>query len=209
MKTRVTEAPRRRYPPEERRALILVAARDCISERGLSGATAREIATRCQISTGTLTHHFPSINDLLVEALRSGSEEFTDNLLRAVEEEAGPLERLHRLIDIALPDKPDALAMWRLWLEYWAHASHDRTLSAAHSERYKVWRGAVERLVTEGVESGEFRPVDAERVAREFVGLFDGLGIQVAIGDEEVSAEDARALLAGLLETRLFWRGSA
>ena len=193
----------RRHRPEVRRALIIEAAKDCIADSGLARATAREVAARCGISTGTLTHHFESMDELLVEALRSGSKELTDRNVSEVESLSSALERLRMLIETALPDKPGALRNWRLWLEYWARAAHDPSLAAVHSERYREWRGAFERVITYGIESGEFAGVDAASAARELVGLFDGLCIEAAIGDEAVSVKEARRILFGWVDARL------
>lgn len=193
---------RRRHPPEVRQALILEAAKQLIADVGLGRATAREIATRCNISTGTLTHHFPSMDELLVEALRSGSKEFTDRNLGAAAAEQSARDRLILLIETALPDKPEALRNWRLWLEYWARAAHEPALAALHRERYREWRGAFERVITEGVATGELERVDPARAARELVGLFDGLCIEAVIGGQ-VSVGEAREILLSWVASRL------
>ena len=193
---------RRRHPPEVRQALILEAAKELIAEVGLGGATAREIAARCDISTGTLTHHFPSMDQLLVEALRSSSKEFTDRNLGAAEAEQNARDRLHLLIETALPDKPEALRNWRLWLEYWARAAHEPELAALHRERYREWRGAFERVIAEGVGSGEFDRIDAMTAARELVALFDGLCIEVVIGGQ-VTVRETRKILLAWIDSRL------
>jgi AcrR family transcriptional regulator len=193
---------RRRHPPDVRQALILEAAKELIAEVGLGGATAREIAARCDISTGTLTHHFPSMDQLLVEALRSSSKEFTDRNLGAAEAEHSARDRLHLLIETALPDKPEALRNWRLWLEYWARAAHEPELAALHRERYREWRGAFERVIAEGVGTGEFDRVDAMTAARELVGLFDGLCIEVVIGGQ-VTVRETRKILLAWIDSRL------
>jgi AcrR family transcriptional regulator len=194
---------RRRHPPEVRRALILEAAKDVIADVGVGRATAREIAARCGISTGTLTHRFASMDELLVEALRSGSKEFTDQNIAAAADERNARDRVLLLIETALPDKPRALRNWRLWLEYWARAVHDASLAEVHRERYREWRGAFERVIADGVESGEFVRVDPAQAARELVGLFDGLCIEAAIGDEAVTVIEARRILHAWVETRL------
>jgi hypothetical protein len=140
---------------------------------------------------------------LLVEALRSGSKEFTDANLEAAAAQRGAVDRLRLLIETALPDKPVALRNWRLWLEYWARAVHDPALAAAHTERYAEWRGAFERVIAEGVDEGVFECSDPAGAARELVGLFDGLCIAAAIGDDAVTVAEARRILNGWIDARL------
>jgi len=194
---------RRRHPPEVRRRLILEAARECIVERGLAQTTVRDIAARAGISTGTITYHFATTDEILGEVLRSASTRFTETFLQEARRRTRSIDRLYYVIDVNLPDHPDALGLWRLWLDLWARAARDPELARVHSERHVAERDALEELIAEGVASGEFRAVDARRVAREFLGLLDGLGLQAAIGDREMDVDEARALLRSAVESRL------
>jgi len=99
------------------------------------------------------------------------------------------------LIDAALPSSPNASRNWRLWIEYWARASHSTELAELHSERYAEWRSTFADIVAEGVESGEFRRLDPASTALTLVALLDGLGLQTVIGDAAVSVTIAHALL--------------
>jgi AcrR family transcriptional regulator len=194
---------RRRHPPDVRRALIVETARACIARRGLARTTVREIAQSCGLSTGTITYHFSSMDELLAEVLRAASTAFAEAIVAEAGKHGSALERLFALVDAALPDHPESLELWRLWLDYWARAARDPELATVHHERYRVWRGAVERLIAEGIGTGEFRPVDPEVAATEVVGLFDGLGLQATIGDRTMSTGRARGILRSALETRL------
>lgn len=186
---------RQRHAPEIRRALILEAAQDIIAEQGYAAASARTVAARCGISPGTLTYHFSSIDSLLGAALRDASIGYTTSAIRSARSLLGAHDRLMSLIDAALPSSPDALRNWRLWIEYWARAQHSPELAELHSERYAEWRSTFAEIVTEGVESGEFRRLDPASTALTLVALLDGLGLQTVIGDTAVSLTIAHALL--------------
>ena len=187
-----------------RRRLILEAARKCILARGLSATTVREIATLADVSIGTITYHFESVDEILAEVLRDSSQRFTERVMQEAFTLAGAMERLEFLIDTDLPDDEASTAQFRLWLEYWARAIHDPRLAVVHSERHSFERGVIEQIIAEGVASGEFAPAaDASAVAAEFVGLLEGLGLQVCLGDVQMSVETARGLLRNLLRLRL------
>lgn len=187
-----------------RRRLILEAARKCILARGLSATTVREIATLADVSIGTITYHFESVDEILAEVLRDSSQRFTERVMQEAFTLAGAMERLEFLIDTDLPDDEASTAQFRLWLEYWARAIHDPRLAVVHSERHSFERGVIEQIIAEGVASGEFAPAaDATAVAAEFVGLLEGLGLQVCLGDVQMSVETARGLLRNLLRLRL------
>jgi CheY-like chemotaxis protein len=58
-------------------------------------------------------------------------------------------------------------------------------------------------VVTVDAHSGEFVATDASAVAAEFLGLLEGLGLQVCLGDVQMPVESARRLLRNLLRARL------
>jgi AcrR family transcriptional regulator len=194
---------RTRLSAEARRGLIVEAAKDCIAETGLTETTAREVAARAQISIGTLTHHFSSMDELLLEALGSASREFTERVIATLAGGRTARDRVVLLIDAALPSQPPALQQWRLWLDYWARAAHDPRLATLHSERYRHWRGAFEHVIREGVRSGELAHVDARRAAKEIAALFDGFAIALTLGDEAIEAEEAREILIDFVDRLL------
>lgn len=195
--------PRRRHPPEVRRRLILEAARQCILERGLAATTVREIATLGDVSIGTITYHFASVDEILGEVLRDSSKRFTERVVSEARTLEGAMQRLEFLIDTDLPDSEASIAQFRLWLEYWARAIHDPRLALVHSERHSFERGVIEEIIAEGIASGEFVATDASAVAAEFLGLLEGLGLQVCLGDAQMPVESARRLLRNHLRARL------
>lgn len=191
-----TDTPRRqRRRPEVSRALILQAAQDIVAEKGYSGASARIVAARSGISPGTLTYHFPSFDSLLEAALREASIDYTRSAIESARSLPGAGDRLMSLIGAALPSNPQSQRNWRLWIEYWARASHDLELAELHSERYVEWRSSFAAIIEEGVGTGEFRALDPDSAALSLVALLDGLGLQAVIGDKAVTVKSAYALL--------------
>jgi len=59
-----TSTARKRHPPAVRRQLIIAHASSLIVENGLVGIGAREIALAAGVSTGTVTYHFSSVDEI-------------------------------------------------------------------------------------------------------------------------------------------------
>ena len=57
----------RRFDPE-RRDRIIDAAIDCIAEEGVAGTSHRKVALRADVPLGSMTYHFASMDELLIEA---------------------------------------------------------------------------------------------------------------------------------------------
>jgi AcrR family transcriptional regulator len=61
---------------------ILEATLEVVARDGVAAATVRSIATHAGVSPGTITHHFASIDDLLIAALDHGSARVITSLER-------------------------------------------------------------------------------------------------------------------------------
>jgi AcrR family transcriptional regulator len=62
-------APRRRLPPEVRRAQIAAVTQELVSERGYWGITMADIAKAAGVTVQGVLHHFPSKDDIMLEVL--------------------------------------------------------------------------------------------------------------------------------------------
>lgn len=84
------ERRKRRYDPSRRERLIAVTL-EAIELYGLAGTSSRKVAEMADVSLGSLTYYFDSINQLIEEAFtqlaRSISNEFCDMLAAAKTQE--------------------------------------------------------------------------------------------------------------------------
>nr|WP_295105728.1 TetR family transcriptional regulator [uncultured Caulobacter sp.] len=72
-------------PPAAMR--IAKAAAEVVEDKGLAGLTHRAVATRAGVTTGSVTHHFRSIEDLVAGAIRGQVQAMTEE---AIERSNGP-----------------------------------------------------------------------------------------------------------------------
>jgi len=193
----------RRLRAPARRQLILEAARTVIVAKGLAAVSVREIAREAKISSGTVTHHFPSIDELLNAVLRAEATRFHEVRSQILAKRRSALEGLFALGEGLFADRRDLREYWALWLDHWARAAHDRSLASWQSQDYAAWRELIAGLVTEGIEHGEFRPVDAVALAADLVALMDGLALQAFFQVEGVSLDEARARFRAAVQERL------
>lgn len=77
-----------------------------------------------------------------------------------------------------------------------------RLILALFKEYFKEYRDLLAALIQRGVESGEFRPVDAQAVAITIASLYEGLVLLWMVDPhvqwERASEESLNFLLAGL-----------
>jgi hypothetical protein len=90
-----------------------------------------------------------------------------------------------------------------LWMELWARALRDPELAATRAELDGRWRRTIADVVRYGQERGEFGPADPEEFAVLLASLLDGLAVQIALRDMEVTPDRVRELAVKLAEREL------
>ncbi|MET8748878.1 TetR/AcrR family transcriptional regulator [Streptomyces sp. NPDC004667] len=180
-------AARKNAPPRED---VLVAAMATIAERGLDGLTMAGLGRQVGMSSGHLLYYFGSKDELLLRTLE-WSEAALGTERRALLSRPGTARaRVGAYVDLYVPDGPRD-PHWTLWLEVW-----NRSQNAGPQERERqaaiegAWHRDLVALLAEGISRGEFRPVDAERVAARLRALLDGFSIQLAVGLPGIGRED-------------------
>jgi AcrR family transcriptional regulator len=183
-----------------RRPAMLSAAADVIRERGLENARVSDVAERAGTSAPSVLYYFETKAELLKEALTWTEEDYYDELERELDGIESARERLVRIVAGGAADGDyDA----SLWMELWPRALRDPELAATRAELDGRWRRAIRDVVRYGQERGEFGNVEAEDFAMLLSSLLDGLAVQVALKDEDVTPQRARELSLAFAEKEL------
>ncbi|MGE0324946.1 MAG: TetR/AcrR family transcriptional regulator [Polyangiaceae bacterium] len=110
---------RRKRERSERREQILEAAERVFLERGLSGATMEEVASRAELSKGTLYLYFKSKDELYLATANRQLAEMVSRFEGALEAGGTGIEMLERLVRVQLEyaiENPDHARFSTTWL---------------------------------------------------------------------------------------------
>ena len=190
--------------PEERRERILRATVNVVRTRGFAGARVSDIAEAAGTSQGLVLYHFQSLAGALDAALTLLEDEFYDDLARDLQEQVGPIERLRHMADLGAGHGP-AVGDWRLWLELWVRALHDPDARETRESLDRRWRAALREVIAEGTAAGDFDPIDIDSAVIRLASLMDGLAIQLALEDADMTTQRLADLWwdAAALELRM------
>lgn len=172
--------------PEERRRRILLAAVDVLRERGYSRTRVVDIATAAGTSSGLVLYHFKSLEGVLADALTTLEDDFYSDLERDLSATHGPVARLRHMGKLAAGAGP-AVGDWSLWLEIWVRALRDAGARTTREALDRRWRAALREVIDEGVSDGVFNPVDPDAATVRLASLMDGLAIQLALADPDMT----------------------
>lgn len=176
-----------------RRAQILEAVRQVVDEHGIDGVTMRRVANQASVSIGMVTYYYASKRELILDALTE-SNNLRHLQRRAIGGEGSNPRRMAAYFDVAFSEDP-RLQDWAFTLLVWAQAIRDPELRKYHEDHFLEGRQSMAKHIRAGIEAGEVREdVDPDLISELFIAVRDGLGVQMALGADDVSPARARDL---------------
>lgn len=170
-----------------RKPQIIAAAAEVLYERGLFETRIGDIAERAGTSSPTILYYFESKDRLLEEAVDLADRDFYDRL----SEGQGRFEHASdKLVSLVQETSlgPGGLNDYTLWMEIWVRARRDATVRATYIRLDRRQRSLIAEIVREGQREGEFTiDADPDEFALVLSGLLDGLGVQVTLGQPDVT----------------------
>ena len=172
-----------------RKPQIISAAADVFYERGLLNARIGDIAKRAGTSSPTVLYYFESKDRLFEEVVDQNDRAFYARLSEGQARHDRAREKLVHLIEhssLAL----DEISDYTLWMEFWVRARRDLRVRQNYFRLNRRERDLIAEIVREGQAAGEFSEnVDPGEFAMSLSALMDGLGVQVTLGEPEVTSE--------------------
>ncbi len=187
--------PRRRLDAV-RRPQILATATELVREKGLWSVRISDVAKRAQMSPTSVVYYFGTKDELFAEAITRADDMFYDPVLAELAELDTACERLAWLI------VRSSTSDWMLWIDLWVYARHHPDTAVAQRRFHRRWRDAIEDVVRQGIDAGEWEVDDPPGVAQRLSALTDGLAVHMVLGDSDHTQERyvAMSLTAAALE---------
>src|SRR5436305_4045188 len=186
-----------------RKPQIVAAAAEVIYQRGFLDTRIGDIAERAGTSAPTILYYFESKDRLFEEVVDQSDRDFYSRLTDGQARREKASEKLAHLIE-ETSRGPGGISDYTLWMELWVRARRDRTVRRNYFRLNRRERSLIADIVREGQGSGEFSPeADPEEFALALSALMDGLGVQVTLGQPDVSAERMVARCLALASSEL------
>lgn len=161
----------------QKKQLILETARKIFMEKGYKDVTMKDIVEACGISRGGLYLYFESTKEIFLEVLKMESQETDDLFSVKIQEDATAADIMALLLKEQKKEllrKKNSLTI--AIYEYYFANKPGRKENVLRSQ----FDGAVsvlEKLITDGVESGEFYCEDPLGCARNVMYVLEGLRV--------------------------------
>jgi AcrR family transcriptional regulator len=159
---------------DERKTQIINAAEDVFTEKGFDQARMDDIAEETGLSKGTLYLYFKSKDDLIIAILdRMFQREFKqfDNLNFT---EVSAVDAIWKITDLLTKDILGLQRLIPIVYQFLALAFRNKHVQQALKKYINRYVEVLVPIIQRGIDSGEFRPVDAREVAIAMGAMIEG-----------------------------------
>ncbi|WP_059021566.1 TetR/AcrR family transcriptional regulator [Mycobacterium sp. M26] len=167
------------------RERLMEATAQIMRDEGYAAATSRRVAARAGVRSALVYYYFPTMDDLFLAVLRSGSEASLARMRQAITAD----EPLRALWDINTDTR------WStLYMEFMALANHRKVISAelkSYAERVRDIETAATTVAlrAHGVDLDEFPPVAISMLVAQIArSLCNESAIGMTVGHQELRA---------------------
>ncbi len=182
---------------DERREVIALAAADVIASRGLDRLTMRDLAAELGVTTGVLTHYFPS-KDALVSFTKEWIFDLRYERARMAADGASGAERVQAVVADMLPVDAERRRGWRMLIAFHGSAVGSAAMRRAHERRMRRWFALFDELVGDGMADA-----DATGTGMAVALLVEGMSIHLAMMEPPMPADQQRAFAREQVERLL------
>lgn len=159
---------------EERKHQILNAAEDVFTSKGFAATRMDDIADQTGLSKGTLYLYFKSKDDLIIAILDRIFQREFKALEKLKTEPISAEAAIRQFIDVATADIGAMLPLMPIVYEFLALAFRNTYVHHALKHYFNRYLDVLAPIIQRGIDSGEFRPLDAEEVAIAAGAILEG-----------------------------------
>jgi len=159
---------------EERKHQILNAAEEVFSQKGFGEARMDDIAEGTGLSKGTLYLYFKSKDELIIAILDRIFQREFKHLESLDWSTMSAAEGLEQFSDLAIKDITSILRLMPLAYEFMSMAFRNRYIQQAFKNYLNRYLGILIPMIQHGIDSGEFRAVDASEAAIAIGAVMEG-----------------------------------
>jgi len=177
--------------------VIMEATFRALSKHGYKDLRMRDIGEEMDLTRQVIHYHFDGKYDLLSAFLEHVIDQYEGSV--EVNEHADPRSELDARIDQCLfGPEFEEFGHWermKVYHELYTHAQNDGDHRELFNEHYDRIRGSIVEVVEDGIERGEFAPVDAERMGQLITDVIHAArGRRMALGHTDAPEEARKAI---------------
>jgi len=166
---------------QARQEQILQAARQVFANQGFHNTRMSDIAQATGVSQGTLYHYFRSKDELFLAVLNVWNEQIKSVVEQLPAADVHVTDKFWMVNQLAVNFFETGEDLLPVLVEYWAYILHEPEAAAAFREFFLSMQQSFKDILYQGVEIGEFKPVDVEVLSTLPLIVLDGITVLTAV----------------------------
>lgn len=162
---------------EERRTQIIEAAARVLVREGYRKTTMPDVAREAGLSVGGIYWYFKGKEELVHAILSQCFQNDLAELDRLLNADAPAAQRLKTAVEEYADRFMAQVWINPLGIAFYGEASHDSRVRGYIQDYLARYRQALVTLIEQGIQRGEFRPVNPADTANAILGLEEGLAL--------------------------------
>ncbi len=136
-----------------------------------------DIAEEAGLSKGAVYLYFKKKDDIILAILESFFKNEAENLQLLLEAEGSVSTRLLALVEHMTQEVQQRPGFLSVGYEFYAIAGREDSVRQFIQEYFQSYRIGLAALIQQGIQRGEFRPIDADAAAVALLALLEGLNL--------------------------------
>lgn len=182
----------------KRKEQIAEATWRVILDKGMEGATVRNIAKEAGLSLGSLRHYFSTQDELLEFAMNLVEERATDRINKITTQDMPLKEKILKILLEIVPTNQETMAEMEVWFAFTFHMRHRNNRLKDYDD--KIFLG-MKNIVNYLHESCLLKEnLDKDTEAERLYALVDGLALHALLEPERVNKQRVLTVLESHLD---------
>ena len=187
---------RERKAPGVRRAQLIEATIQVISEKGLSALTLADVCQAAGLSQGIVNLHFKSKDNLLKATLIHLQEEYEATWRKALKNAGdNPSSKLEALLKADFKASIVSRKKLAVWFAFWGEVKSRPTYKTLCQNAMQEKQEALREVLQELIDAGNYQNHDAGQLAETLTALADGLWLNMLINGASLKRKQAEAMM--------------
>jgi AcrR family transcriptional regulator len=174
---------------EARRNQIIEAATKVFARMGFNRARMDDIVEESGLSKGALYWYFKSKDDIITAILDRVISREAMGLHLLIDDDRPVRERLTELINHSIAEISRMRPLMPILIEFWGLQLRRKTIRQVIGRYYKEYFEILIPIIQQGIDRGEFRPVDARAASVALGAVIEGIILLWATTPEFVDLE--------------------
>lgn len=160
---------------DARKQQILDAALRVVVRKGYSNCRMDDIVSTSKLSKGAIYWYYGSKKEVFLSLVNHWVNRFGAVLNHIVEEDVSASQQLRELFGFFVNAFGENPEVFKAELEFWALSSRDRDFHRKTGKVYDELLTLIEKIISRGVRTGEFKKVDTRLTALSILVNLEGI----------------------------------